>query len=160
MQICFYFEQDAPGHFFILSSFVSGFSYFLACNLRLQSTSGRPSQNICISITSSTAGSSKVPYETEPECHRTGTEWFLWWNLPNRRRAMINLSPPLKEVWLHTALSSCLCKIWERTSLCSSMCLFCHGVSAVWTFVSCLCLVLASLYCVIVFTLNCRDDVK
>lgn len=145
---------------FFLSSFVSGFSYFLACNLRLQSTSGRPSQNICISISSSTAGSSKVPWETGPECHRTGTEWFLWWNLPNRRRAMINLSPPLKEVWLHTALSSCLCKIWERASLCSSMCLFCHGVSAVWTFVSCPCLVLASLYCVIVFILNCRADVK
>lgn len=73
--------------------FVSGFSFFpfSACNLRLQSTSGRPSQNICISITSSTAKSSKISYETEPECNRTGTQWFLPWNLPNHRPVVMNL---------------------------------------------------------------------
>lgn len=43
----------------------------------------------------------------------------------------------------------------ERVFLCSSLCLFCHRVSAVCTFVSCLCLVLASLSHVIWFILNC-----
>lgn len=111
--------------------------------LFVASTSRTPSQNICISITSSTREASKALSEMGPECDRTGTKWFAVKSSKPQTTHDEPSALTLKQVCLPLH-STQVCARYEKKPLCSALgACFAPEISvARCLFLACVCLLL------------------